>query len=74
MTVVSVQAKEYGSCVAAKVPQVERDMCLKEFLALRNCMQNTVLDSSGSVKEDSVRRIINLAILATILYAYIHKL
>ncbi|KAI8562043.1 hypothetical protein RHMOL_Rhmol03G0004300 [Rhododendron molle] len=36
------QAKEYGSCVAAKVPQVERDMCLKEFLALRNCMQNTV--------------------------------
>lgn len=33
------QAKEYGSCVAAKVPQIERDMCLKEFLALKNCMQ-----------------------------------
>ena len=38
----SLQAKEYGSCVAAKVPQVEKDMCLKEFLTLRNCMQNTV--------------------------------
>lgn len=36
------QAKEYGSCVAAKVPVVERDMCLKEFLLLRNCMQNVV--------------------------------
>ncbi|XAR68622.1 hypothetical protein NMG60_11003811 [Bertholletia excelsa] len=38
----AAQAKEYGSCVAAKVPQIEHDMCLKEFLALRNCMQNTV--------------------------------
>ncbi|KAM7500285.1 hypothetical protein LguiA_024699 [Lonicera macranthoides] len=37
------QAKEYGSCVAAKVPEVERDMCLKEFLALKSCMQNVVL-------------------------------
>ncbi|KAJ8754491.1 hypothetical protein K2173_005652 [Erythroxylum novogranatense] len=35
------QAKEYGSCVAAKVPDVEHDMCLKEFLALKLCMQNT---------------------------------
>ncbi|PON37816.1 hypothetical protein PanWU01x14_317320 [Parasponia andersonii] len=34
------QAKEYGSCVAAKVPDVEKDMCLKEFLALKSCMQN----------------------------------
>lgn len=34
------QAKEYGGCVAAKIPEVERDMCLKEFLALKNCMQN----------------------------------
>ncbi|KAJ4970794.1 hypothetical protein NE237_003893 [Protea cynaroides] len=34
------QAKDYGSCVAGKVPQVERDMCLKEFLALKACMQN----------------------------------
>ncbi|KAD4384342.1 hypothetical protein E3N88_24510 [Mikania micrantha] len=38
-----VQAKEYGSCVAAKVPQIEHDMCLKEFLALKNCMQNVVV-------------------------------
>lgn len=36
------QSKEYGSCVAAKVPQIERDMCLKEFLALKNCMQNVL--------------------------------
>ncbi|KAI5671652.1 hypothetical protein M9H77_12016 [Catharanthus roseus] len=36
------QAKDYGSCVASKVPAVERDMCSKEFLALRNCMQSVV--------------------------------
>lgn len=38
-----MQAKEYGSCVAEKVPQIERDMCLKEFLKLKNCMQSVVL-------------------------------
>uniref|UniRef100_A0A3N7F3Y8 IMS import disulfide relay-system CHCH-CHCH-like Cx9C domain-containing protein n=1 Tax=Populus trichocarpa TaxID=3694 RepID=A0A3N7F3Y8_POPTR len=38
----AAQAKEYGGCVAAKVPEIERDMCLKEFLALKNCMQNTI--------------------------------
>ncbi|KAE8713153.1 hypothetical protein F3Y22_tig00110213pilonHSYRG00023 [Hibiscus syriacus] len=38
----TAQAKEYGACVAAKIPEVERDMCLKEFLALKTCMQNTV--------------------------------
>ncbi|RAL51777.1 hypothetical protein DM860_010495 [Cuscuta australis] len=38
----SAQAKEYGGCVAAKVPEVERDMCLKEFVELRHCMQNVV--------------------------------
>ncbi|KAF9680732.1 hypothetical protein SADUNF_Sadunf06G0152100 [Salix dunnii] len=37
----AAQAKEYGGCVAAKVPEIERDMCLKEFLSLKNCMQNT---------------------------------
>uniref|UniRef100_A0A0A0LB85 IMS import disulfide relay-system CHCH-CHCH-like Cx9C domain-containing protein n=1 Tax=Cucumis sativus TaxID=3659 RepID=A0A0A0LB85_CUCSA len=36
------QAKQYGGCVAAKVPKVERDMCLKEFIALKSCMQNTL--------------------------------
>lgn len=41
LTVV-LRAKDYGSCVAAKVPEVERDMCLKEFLALKNCMQNVL--------------------------------
>ncbi|GMH08219.1 hypothetical protein Nepgr_010059 [Nepenthes gracilis] len=36
------QAKDYGSCVAGKLPEVEHNMCLKEFLALKNCMQNMV--------------------------------
>ncbi|KAK9091589.1 hypothetical protein Sjap_024766 [Stephania japonica] len=36
------EAKDYGACVAAKVSEVERDMCLKEFLALSACMQNMV--------------------------------
>ncbi|KAL8142881.1 hypothetical protein V2J09_015913 [Rumex salicifolius] len=36
------QSKEYGSCIAAKIPEVERDMCLKEFLALKQCMQNVI--------------------------------
>ncbi|KAK4581803.1 hypothetical protein RGQ29_025096 [Quercus rubra] len=38
----SAQVKEYGGCVAAKVPEVERDMCLKEFLALKTCMLKTL--------------------------------
>ncbi|KAG5252925.1 NADH dehydrogenase [Salix suchowensis] len=38
----AAQAKEYGECVAAKVPEIERDMCLKEFLSLKTCMQNTI--------------------------------
>ncbi|CAA7016184.1 unnamed protein product [Microthlaspi erraticum] len=38
----SKQAKDYGSCVASKVHEVEKDMCLKEFLALKNCMQHTI--------------------------------
>ncbi|KAK3004248.1 hypothetical protein RJ639_018983, partial [Escallonia herrerae] len=43
------QAKEYGGCVSARVPKVERDMCLKEFVALRNCMQNVpTVGFSGS--------------------------
>lgn len=42
----SPQVKEYGCCVANKVPAVERDMCLKEFLQLKACMQN-VLKSKG---------------------------
>ncbi|PKI42907.1 hypothetical protein CRG98_036705 [Punica granatum] len=35
----AAEAKQYGSCVASKVPEIERDMCLKEFLGLKNCMQ-----------------------------------
>lgn len=36
------QTKEYGDCIARKVPEIEHDMCLKEFLALKSCMQNMV--------------------------------
>lgn len=38
----SYQAQVYGKCVADKVPEVGRDICLKEFLALKTCMQNSV--------------------------------
>ncbi|KAL6986968.1 hypothetical protein U1Q18_012728 [Sarracenia purpurea var. burkii] len=48
----TTQANEYGNCVAAKVPQVERDMCLKEFLALRNCMQNMVRRKFECIEKD----------------------
>ncbi|KAJ8434776.1 hypothetical protein Cgig2_017184 [Carnegiea gigantea] len=40
------RAKNYGSCVASKIPEVERDMCLKEFCALKNCMKNVVLEDA----------------------------
>ncbi|XBJ19243.1 hypothetical protein VPH35_010244 [Triticum aestivum] len=36
------QAKDYGRCIAAKVPEIEHNMCSKEFLALRACMQTAV--------------------------------
>lgn len=49
-----LQAKQYGSCIAAKVPEIDRDMCLKEFILLKNCMQKTVL-WPGTV--DLLRRI-----------------
>lgn len=38
----SFQAKEYGRCIAEKVPEIEHDMCLKEFQALKACMQKTI--------------------------------
>ncbi|KAH6812799.1 C18orf8 [Perilla frutescens var. frutescens] len=38
----SAQTKQYGSCVSSRVPEVEKDMCLKEFIVLKNCMQNVV--------------------------------
>ncbi|KAL3632390.1 hypothetical protein CASFOL_025374 [Castilleja foliolosa] len=36
----SAQAKQYGTCVSSRLPEVEQDMCLKEFLMLKSCMQN----------------------------------
>lgn len=38
----SAQAKQYGGCVSSRVPKVEKDMCLKEFLTLQSCMQNVL--------------------------------
>ncbi|GFQ04355.1 uncharacterized protein c18orf8 [Phtheirospermum japonicum] len=38
----SAQAKQYGTCVSSRLPEVEQDMCLKEFLALKSCMQNVL--------------------------------
>jgi hypothetical protein len=38
----AMQAKDYGRCVAAKVPEIEHNMCSKEFLALKACMQTAV--------------------------------
>lgn len=38
----SAQAKLYGTCVSSRVPEVERDMCSKEFIVLKNCMQNVL--------------------------------
>ncbi|KAJ1257057.1 hypothetical protein BS78_K230300 [Paspalum vaginatum] len=42
LTACASQAKDYGRCVAAKVPEIEHNMCSKEFLALRACMQTVV--------------------------------
>ena len=41
----AMQAKDYGRCVAAKVPEIEHNMCSKEFLALRACMHTAVIYS-----------------------------
>jgi len=41
------QAKDYGRCIAAKVPEIEHNMCSKEFLALRACMKNVVIFSAN---------------------------
>ncbi|KAI4300662.1 hypothetical protein L6164_034013 [Bauhinia variegata] len=50
----SSQAKNYGSCVAAKVPEIEHDVCAKEFLALKNCMQNMLKKKLGGCAEKHV--------------------
>ncbi|KAE8651130.1 hypothetical protein Csa_002376 [Cucumis sativus] len=73
------QAKQYGGCVAAKVPKVERDMCLKEFIALKSCMQNTKLSISvvklGAVEENFYIHDIeaNVVIDLELLYAVVFK-
>ncbi|CAN6887391.1 unnamed protein product [Brassica oleracea] len=47
--------RDYGSCVASKVPEVERDLCFKEFLALKNCMQHTPVTTLIDLKSMSNR-------------------
>uniref|UniRef100_A0A0E0EXI1 Uncharacterized protein n=1 Tax=Oryza meridionalis TaxID=40149 RepID=A0A0E0EXI1_9ORYZ len=42
------QAKDYGRCIAEKVPEIEHNMCSKEFLALRSCMQTVMQGGLGS--------------------------
>ncbi|KAL6641183.1 hypothetical protein ACP70R_019364 [Stipagrostis hirtigluma subsp. patula] len=42
------QAKDYGRCIAAKVPEIEHNMCSKEFLALKTCMQTVVQGGLGT--------------------------
>ncbi|KAG8095360.1 hypothetical protein GUJ93_ZPchr0012g21404 [Zizania palustris] len=42
-----VKAKDYGRCIAEKVPEIENNLCYKEFLALRSCMQT--VDESNIV-------------------------
>lgn len=37
-----LQAKLYGTCVASKLPEVEKGQCEKEFVALKACMQQSV--------------------------------
>ncbi|KAL0359398.1 UNVERIFIED_CONTAM: Regulator of MON1-CCZ1 complex [Sesamum angustifolium] len=49
----SAQAKQYGSCVSSRVPEVEQDMCLKEFLLLKSCMQNVEEKLSNMIGEAS---------------------
>ncbi|KAJ8498506.1 hypothetical protein OPV22_009058 [Ensete ventricosum] len=41
------QTKEYGRCISKRVPEIERDMCLKEFLALKACMQSMIRNKVG---------------------------
>ncbi|KAK4404977.1 Regulator of MON1-CCZ1 complex [Sesamum angolense] len=49
----SARAKQYGSCVSSRVPEVERDMCLKEFLLLKSCTQNVEEKLSNMIGEAS---------------------
>jgi hypothetical protein len=50
-----MQAKDYGRCIAEKVPEIEQNMCAKEFLALRSCMQTVVIFLSLSKQGDPIK-------------------
>lgn len=36
------QARTYGQCVTANYENIERNMCQKEFLAFKACVQQKV--------------------------------
>ncbi|KAF1807290.1 hypothetical protein V8B55DRAFT_1464352 [Mucor lusitanicus] len=36
------QAAAYGKCIAASYKDVQKDMCQKEFLAFKQCVQQAI--------------------------------
>lgn len=49
------QAKTYGTCVASKLPEVEKGQCEKEFGALKACMQRAVGVAAQVTHVDLIR-------------------
>lgn len=49
----ALQARIYGQCVTANYENIERNMCSKEFLAFKACVQQKVSVRSG---RDPVRK------------------
>lgn len=47
----SIQSRKYGDCVNKKYQDVEKDMCMAEFMAFKACAQKVVSDFTGGVKE-----------------------
>jgi NADH dehydrogenase [ubiquinone] 1 alpha subcomplex assembly factor 8 len=53
-------AKVYGQCILASYQDVKKDMCQKEFLAFKECVQTTV---SITMNHFAVKAILNLGFL-----------
>lgn len=52
----SEQARVYGACVTANYENIERNMCQKEFLAFKACVQQKVCLSPLSLTKDGQER------------------
>lgn len=52
-----LQARVYGACVATNYENIERNMCQKEFLAFKACVQQKVSVSFALPISDGLRRI-----------------